>query len=73
MKQAINHGVILGIAAIATALALSALLLNWEGGPVPGTTAFSTGALKEGRAATTTDPARKATPPEQEFPKSLLD
>lgn len=66
-----RHGIILGIAAIAAGLALSALFLNWESGPNSGDTALPNIALQEGRAATTTDPVQKA--PEHEFPKSLLD
>lgn len=74
MEHAMKHGVILGIAAIAAALALSALLLNWESGPGMGNTAQSDIALQEGRAATATDPAAKEPrSPEPAFPTSLLD
>jgi hypothetical protein len=74
MEHAMKHGVILGIAAIAAALALSALFMNWESGSRPGDTAQSDITLKEGRAATATDPAAKESgPPEPEFPKWLLD
>lgn len=66
-----RHGIILGIAAIAAALALGALFADWESGPNLGDTALPNIALQEGRAATATDPAGKA--PEHEFPKSLLD
>lgn len=71
MRQTVNHGVMLGIAVIAAALALSALFMNWESGPIPRNTAQSDIALKQGRAATTTDPAQKT--PDHELPKSLLD
>lgn len=67
-----KHGVILGIAAIAAALAWGALVADWEGGPGPGdTAALPNIALQEGRAATATDPANPM--PQHEFPKSLLD
>lgn len=71
MNPAVKHGVILGIAAIAAALALSALIMNWEGGAGPAINmAQPNTTLEEGRAATT-DPVQKA--PEHEFPNSLLD
>jgi hypothetical protein len=65
-----RHGIVLGIAAIAAALALSALFMNWEGGTGPTSASLPNTTLEEGRAATT-DPVRKA--PEHEFPNSLLD
>lgn len=54
-----RHGLILGIAAVAVALAIGALLATWESGrstsaSLPGNT------MEEGRAATTTDPANPA-------------
>ncbi|BCJ90933.1 hypothetical protein IZ6_16680 [Terrihabitans soli] len=66
-----KHGLILGIAAAAVALVLSALFVNWESGPGPGDTALPNIALEEGRAATATDPANPS--PVHEFPTSLLD
>jgi hypothetical protein len=77
MKQVTKHGVVLGIAAISAALAVSALVMNWESGPRLRNTAQSDIALKEGRAATATDPAAKEASeqkaPAPAFPTSLLD
>jgi hypothetical protein len=66
-----KHGIVLGIAAIAAALAFGALFADWESGGGSGDTAMPDIALQEGRAATATDPANPA--PEHELPKSLLD
>jgi hypothetical protein len=68
-----RHGIIAGIAAIAVALALGALLANWERGPNPGDTAMPNIALQEGRAATATDPANPLPAHEHDFPKTLTD
>ena len=51
-----QHGLIAGIAAVAIALAIGALLATWESGSstsasLPGKT------MEEGRAATATDPS----------------
>lgn len=51
-----RHGVIAGIAAIALALAIGALVANWEGTPGYGTAETAQDAMHEGRAATATDP-----------------
>ena len=53
-----KHGLIAGIAAIAIALAVSALLVNWEQGPAPNSAGLPDMNIQEGRAATTTDPAQ---------------
>ena len=53
-----KHGFIAGIAAIAIALAVGALLANWEQGPAPNSAGLPDKAMIEGRAATTTDPAQ---------------
>jgi hypothetical protein len=68
-----KHGLIAGIAAIAVALALGALLANWERGPGAGDTAMPNLALQDGRAATATDPAVPMPPAEPDFPKTLTD
>lgn len=54
-----RHGVIAGIAAIAMALAMGALLATWEKGPAPNEAGLPNTAMQEGRAATATDPASK--------------
>ncbi|MFC5068778.1 hypothetical protein [Flaviflagellibacter deserti] len=52
-----RHGLIAGIAAIAIALAMGALLATWDGGSGPNSAGLSTREpMQEGRAATTTDP-----------------
>jgi hypothetical protein len=51
-------GVIAGIAAIAMALAIGALLATWEKGPAPNKAGLPDTAMQEGRAAAT-DPASK--------------
>lgn len=53
-----RHGLIAGIAAIAIALAIGALLATWESGD--STSASVSGKTMEGRAATATDPANPA-------------
>jgi hypothetical protein len=52
-----RHGLIAGIAAVAIALAVGALIANWEKGFAPGSAAVTHAPMRDGRAATTTDPA----------------
>jgi hypothetical protein len=52
-----RHGLIAGIAAIAIALAVGALLANWEKGFAPDSAALPNASMQDGRAATATDPA----------------
>ena len=51
-----RHGLIVGIAAIAIALAIGALLATWEKGDLPNEAGLPNTAMQEGRAATGTDP-----------------
>jgi hypothetical protein len=53
-----RHGLIAGIAAVAIALAIGALLATWESGNM--TASLSGKSMEEGRAATSTDPANPA-------------
>jgi hypothetical protein len=58
-----RHGLIAGIAAIAVALAMGALLVTWDGGSGPNSAGLATHQpMQEGRAATTTDPNGPALP-----------
>jgi hypothetical protein len=63
-----RHGLIAGIAAIAFALALGALLANWERGPNTREAAVPETAVQDGRAATATDPALPMAPTGNSLP-----
>ena len=66
-----RHGLIAGIAAVAIALALGALLANWERGPDTASLMPQNEVMQEGRAATATDPANPE-PSHPNFPKVLM-
>ena len=52
-----RRGLVAGIAAIAIAMAIGALLATWERSGPPNEAGLPNTAMQEGRAATGTDPA----------------